>query len=541
MLEIFTTDKYDLNTAVIKGDVAYTYKDLKDKIAALIPHLKSKKDNIVIYNRNNYDFIIQFFASIYSGKTIWLLADKSKLGDLDIDYDTIDSIEYPDGEPFNFPNINPNDVLINFFTSGSSGKPKPIAKSLFNLISEGDDIGKTFGFLDKNLTVMSTTTMCHLFGMTFHLMTSLCNRLVINTDTVSYPENIDRENVFLVSTPTFLASALKHDLKFKVSPKYIVSAGSKLDNEIFRELEKDSNVIEIYGSTETGVIANRTHYNDSFTLFENVKVIPNEKSVEVHSDYAFGGKATINDNVEIHNRKLKVKNRTDRVLKICEKRISADELETKLKKHEFVENCYITQSDDKLACLCVLSESGKNYLLDKNIASLIKTLKQASIKISEIIPQKWKFLDAIPMNDMGKIDKGVINHLFNMKLSLPIILEKKADISSVTYKIFFHNRCNFFKGHFNEFPLVPGVFQIYFAKELANYHYKLDIGQGQWKRIKFSNIIKPDSVIYLRLEKTEKNVNFEYYSDDIKYASGTFLCENIFNELRESKHEFTSV
>ena len=145
------------------------------------------------------------------------------------------------------------------------------------------------------------------------------------------------------------------------------------------------------------------------------------------------------------------------------------------------------------------------------------------------------------MNDMGKTDKSFINHLFNMKLSLPVILERRADTTSVTYKIFFYNRCNFFKGHFNEFPLVPGVFQIYFAKELANYHYKLNLGQGQWKRIKFSNIIKPDSIINLRLEKTEKNVNFEYYSDDVKYASGTFLCENIFNGLGESKYEFTSV
>lgn len=541
MLEIFTTDKYNSRPAVKKGEKVYSYGELKNIISALISHVNSMKENIVIYDRDNFNFILQFFASVYSGKTIWLLADKTKLSDLEIEYDVIENIDITENGNYNFPEIDPNEVEINFFTSGSSGKPKPIKKSLFNLISEGDAIGETFGFVDANLTVMSTTTMCHLFGTTFHLMTSLCNRLTIDTNPVSYPENIDRENVFLVSTPTFLASAKKHNLDFKIPPKYIVSAGSKLDDEIFKELEKSSNVIEIYGSTETGVIANRTHYSDSFTLFNSVGIIKRENSVEIHSDFTYGGMSVINDNVDVVGRKLKVKNRTDRVFKICEKRISADELETKLKKHEFVENCYITQSDEKLACLCVLSDEGKKFLINKNIAELTKVLKAASLKISEIIPQKWRFLDSIPMNEMGKIDKKHIQHLFNMKLSLPVILDRELDENTIIYKIFFYDRCNFFKGHFEGFPIVPGVFQIYFAKELANYHYKLNLGEGQWKRVKFSNMIKPNSIVNLKLEKTEKNVNFEYYYDETKYASGTFLCENIFKSQRKYENEFTSV
>lgn len=526
MLEIFTTDKYDSKTAVIKEGKVYTYGDIKNEISKLISVLKSKKENIVIYDRNNFNFIIQFFASIYSDKKIWLLADKSKLQDLDIDYDVIENTEQGDVDAFSFPEIDPKDVVINFFTSGSSGAPKPIKKSLFNLISEGKDIGKTFGFEDAGYTVSSTTTMCHLFGMTFHLMTPLCNRLAINTDVVSYPENIDKENTILVSTPTFLSSALKHNLTFNVPPKYIISAGSKLDNNVFKEFEKNSKIIEIYGSTETGVIANRTHYSDSFILFDNVTIVPKETGVEITSDYTFGQTMTINDNVNVEGRKLIINSRTDRLFKICEKRVSADEMEGKLKEHEFVDNCYIIKSDEKLACLCVLSEEGKKYLLAKNIAGLTKVLKQHCLKSSEIIPQKWRFLDSVPMNEMGKIDKKYINHLFNMKLSLPVILEKMCDKATVTYKIFFYDRCNFFKGHFEEFHLVPGVFQIYFAKELANRDYQLNLGQGQWKRVKFSNVIQPNSVVDLRLEKKEKSVAYEYFSDDIKYSSGTFVCEN---------------
>ena len=49
-----------------------------------------------------------------------------------------------------------------------------------------------------------------------------------------------------------------------------------------------------------------------------------------------------------------------------------------------------------------------------------------------------------------------------------------------------------------------------------------------FKTIKFSNIIKPDSIVNLRLIKDEKQVSYEFYSDEKKYASGTFLCENVF-------------
>ena len=104
--------------------------------------------------------------------------------------------------------------------------------------------------------------------------------------------------------------------------------------------------------------------------------------------------------------------------------------------------------------------------------------------------------------------------------------------NSIEYKIFFYKQCNFFKGHFPQFKLLAGVVQLYFAKELANIHFNLNIGAGQWKKIKFSNIIEPDKVVCLKLEKDKNSVSYKYYSDTKKYASGLFLCDNVFEELK---------
>ena len=534
MLKFF--DEYENRTAIISDEKAYTYKDIKNLIAGEIENLKKKKENIVILSGDNFSFVIQFFASVFCKKNIYLITDKTRLKDLSCDFDILSKIEKNNFiENYNFPKIDIKKGGINFFTSGSTGVPKNIKKSLYNLITEAIDIGKTFEFKDKNYIVNSTTTMCHLFGMTFHLMTPLCNGLTIDTNEISYPENIDGKNNILVSTPTFLASAVKFGLGFKTSPKYIISAGSKLDEKVFEILEEKSKVIEIYGSSETGVIANKTHYNEDFKIFDNVKLNVGENSVEVISDYAFDPKTEINDKITVQNGKLKFQTRTDRLFKIYEKRISADELENTLNKNDFVTESYITKNGEKPVCLCALSEKGKDYVLKNGIFDLTINLKQYLLKTSEIVPQRWKFIDEIPRNITGKINKKLIEHLFNINLSMPLILEKKEEKENVEYKLFFYRHCNFFKGHFPEFQLAPGVVQLYWAKEFANIYFDLSLGAGQWKRIKFSNILKPDSIVNLKLEKTDKAVTYSYYFEDKKYASGAFLCENIFENKRSNK------
>ena len=530
IIDIFKTNKYDNKTAVMNGNKSYTLSDIKSLIGAEIENIKNKKENIVILGKDNFSFIIEFFAALFCNKNIYLISDKSKINDLKIDFDILNYEEKEGIKNYVFPEININKPSVKFYTSGSTGSPKLIQKSFFNLIEEGSDIGRQFNF-EKNLKIISTTTMCHLFGLTFHLMVPLINGLIIDTKKVSYPENIDEENIVLISTPSFLSSIPKYDIQFKIPPKYIISAGSKLENNIFKFLENNSKIIEIYGSTETGVIAHKTHYENDFTLFDNVCIKVNEKNVEVVSDYIYGKKAITNDKIELKDRTLKIKNRTDRLFKIYEKRISADEVELKLKDSEFVQNCYIDKIDNKLACFCALSNSGKKYILEKGVPFLTKELKNYLLKYFEIVPQKWKFIDEIPMTKAGKIDKKLIKHIFNLNLSLPVILDRKISKDSIIYEIFFHKQCNFFKGHFDQFKILAGVVQIYFAKEFINYHFNLEVGVGQFKRIKFSNLIKADSVVKLKLQKNDKNVSYEFYSDSEKYSSGVFLCENIFEGI----------
>jgi acyl-coenzyme A synthetase/AMP-(fatty) acid ligase/3-hydroxymyristoyl/3-hydroxydecanoyl-(acyl carrier protein) dehydratase len=537
MPEIFNTNKYDNRLIIVDGDKQYTYGDIKEQIAWQIENLKNKKDNVVIVSGSNYGFIVHFFASLYSKKNVYLLADKTKLNDINLDFDILEGKEFGRIKDYKFPELDTKKAVFKFFTSGSTGTPKTIEKSLYNLIAEGDDVLDEFNLKNKNYNVITTTTMCHSFCLSCFIMFFLFDRFVLHTKDISYPDNIDVDNSILITTPSFLSSIPKYNIQFGITPKYIFSAGSKLDDTTFNYLKKITNIIDTYGCTEVGLISYKTSPDEAGKLYKSVNLNVYDDYMEVISPYSYFDKIRINDKVELNGRNIIIKNRTDRLYKICDKPVSAEELENKLKENEFVKNCYIIKSSEKLACLCALSEEGKEFFLNNDISLLTKKLKQYMLKSSEIIPQRWKYIDEIPMTNTGKVNKTLIEKIFSVNSSLPLILDREISQNSITYKMYFYNKCNFFDGHFPKYKIVPGVVQLYFAKEFSNVHFGVNIKEGQWKRIKFSNIIEPDKILYLKLIKDKKNVSYEYYSDEKKYSSGVFSCENVFKDV---KNEYIS-
>ncbi len=433
--------------------------------------------------------------------------------------------------PYLFPEINPDDVVINLLTSGSSGGGKCIKKSLTNLINEAKDIQNTFKFKER-FVVTCSTTCGHLFGLTFGFMFPLCNHHSIYSDNIEYPDLYDVENSFFVSTPAFLDIVRKNNIK--LNSEYIVSAGSKLKDDTFEYLEGFSKIIEIYGSTETGVIAYRRHFNeDCLTLFENVRLKCLEDATLVASPYSFEGRVEINDKVEQKNNKIVLKNRTDRLLKIQEKRVSAEGMENYLNSSDLVNESYCFKNQDKIACLCVLSESGINFLKNNGVPEFTKDLKKHLHNEFEIVPQRFKFIDELPRTKTGKIDKNFIEHLFEINTSLPVILKREVSGNSVSLEMLFYKNCDFYSGHFPGFPITPGVVQLYFASFFGEYFFRDKLADGQMKRIKFNNIIHAGETVRLRLEKKDATVSFEYSNDNNVFSSGVFSCENIFEGVLE--------
>lgn len=486
-----------------------------------------KKDIIFLNGSDTFSFIVDFIAAVISKKNMFLADDK-------FDFQSIKSFSSVENDR-DVSQSDYKNIIINLCTSGSNGQQRIVRKSLFNLIREAEDIGKIFFQKEEKLRFCSTTSLNHLFGLTFHFMTPFVNGFVIDTRNVAYPEHLDYDESVLITTPSFLAKVHKYALKFNNVPKMIFAAGAKLSDELFSYFEKSSKVTEIYGSTEAGVIAYRNHSCESeLTKFENVSIANFKDNIlTIKSDYFYEDELKLSDFLKFEAPdKISVLERADRILKIGEKRIAPEKIERLLMQSPLVQDVYCFKSGEKLAAAVVLSEAAKNIYLESSQINVIKKLKNFLYEKSEIIPQKWRFLPEVYKTKSGKINKEKIEEIFASNISFPLVLNQKIGLNSAEIELIFPKHSNFFKGHFKNFPILPGVVELYFAAFFANTVFDEDVLVPQIiKKIKFSHTIYPNQKVVFVINNNEHSIGFVIKSDFGICASGV-ISKSKFFELK---------
>lgn len=414
--------------------------------------------------------------------------------------------------------IENNEQFV-FHTSGSTGEPKTIIKSKDCMLAESRDLAKFFKFSPDTIFV-STVSDEFMYGTTFTVMLPKALNCKVDGERVVYPEDIkDYEKFVFVSTPSFLEKLAKYNYTFKHKPEMIISAGAKLDDKIFGYLEKISKgVTEIYGSTEAGVVAYRQKHNAKLQFFENVKYINNT----ISSPYFDESELELNDELEFFEDGFIVKGRNDRIVKIQEKRISLDEIERDLNKSNLVKKSYCLKLGDKLCSAIILNNKGEKFLENFGKLELIKAIKK-SAPLNIITPKKWRFLTNLPTNERGKIDGARVKEWFNTNVTYPNIVKLENDGQNAEITLIFPKNSNFFKGHFPDFQILPGVVQLFFAKEFARDIFNLYFVPQKVKKVKFSSIIKPEMKVKLVLTRNEKSIEYKYIDEEKTFSSGTFV------------------
>ena len=411
-----------------------------------------------------------------------------------------------------------NNTPLIFYTSGSTGEPKVIKKSYEALYKEAYDMADFFN-ISKNAVIVSTVSSEHMFGATFTVMLPKVTGCKVDGERVFYPEDIkDYEKYVFVSTPSFLEKLARYDFKFKINPLMIITAGANLDNNVFEYFEKMCPVTDIYGSTETGVIAYRQSSKENLKFFDNVKY----ENGKIKSPYFDEPEFILNDELEFFDDGFRVKGRSDRIVKIQEKRISLDETEKILNSHELIEKSYCLELDDRLCAAVVLNEKGRQILEKNGKLELVKIIKANTVGAAARC-KKWRFLFDLPLNERGKVNAERIKEIFNTNVTYPYVLESSVTSEYAQICLIFPHESNFFQGHFTDFPILPGVVQLFFVKEFIRDAFNLDFVPQKVKKIKFSSIIKPDEKVYLCLTKSDTSIDFKFTKDDKIFSSGTFV------------------
>jgi len=330
-----------------------------------------------------------------------------------------------------------NDTKITLYTSGSSGKEKAIDKKLSHLLTEIMHLEACFGHLLNDSCVVSTVSHQHIYGLLFKLIWPIWTGRNVVLQPYEYPEHLCHDiakyqlgKVALMSSPAHFHRLIKDNVYQNTSMRIacMFSSGGPLSLEASLQLadELKQSPFEILGSTETGGIAWRqrfTEQDQSWTAFDNIKVALDDKTecLKIKSPYiSQTGWYVCDDKINLISRNQFVLcGRIDRIVKIEEKRVSLDHVQQCLKNLDFVEDAYCSTAINKrglqVVAVVVLTAQAKDELLkSRNLIfnRQITALLQQDLE-TIAIPKRFRYIDALPYNSSGKLNKKDMEKFFD--------------------------------------------------------------------------------------------------------------------------------
>ncbi len=310
-------------------------------------------------------------------------------------------------------------------TSGSSGEAKIIRKTATQMWAEAFALKKVLPFAeDPDLTAIGSVSVQHNYGLSFRVMLPLVMQWQIGRKQLPYPEFLLPQTEKLskalwISSPALLSpwQCSKSSMMHKIAG--IISSGGALPTQTATDLANafPSPIIEIYGSTETGVIAMRRS-NALWQKLPSIQLGLNNGALWVEGAWMTGRQQTA-DAVAFHSRGFELLGRVDRIVKLGDKRISLVKIEQQLLTHHWVEDCYIAVHPHKFraAAWVALSKQGLEILENQGRKYLIRCLQDYLHQYEEKLatPRFWRFCEKLPRNSQSKILKRDFEQIFLQK------------------------------------------------------------------------------------------------------------------------------
>ena len=319
--------------------------------------------------------------------------------------------------------INP-ERRITFFTSGSTGSSKAIHKNWYQLVNEALFLEEMWP--DAGDFVLATVTHKHIYGLLYKLIWPIMAGKTVLADSIVYPEQAEQyardfKAINFISSPVFL-NKITDQLSetFVNSLSMVFCSGGALPEESSDGFFARQNLLitEVYGSTESGGIAWRQQAkNPLWEIFSchRVEQADDETLILSSPFLEKGSSLKTDDRVALEGNTFKLLGRVDRIVKINEKRVSLDEMETELRQLDFIELCHCTVIDspkNELVAAVVLRAQTPNSKEERK--ALVDRLKGHLLNHFErsLLPKKWRFVKELPYNSQGKLTKQAITELF---------------------------------------------------------------------------------------------------------------------------------
>lgn len=433
----------------------------------------------------------------------------------------------------------PPESEVHLRTSGSGGEAKTIVKTAAQIESEARALAAAIPFGRGKTAVLGSVSPQHMYGLTFRFALPLLMGWAMIRRQNAYPELLlsaslnvpsDYQNVWIASPALLNRFGENRDwaaLNGRMAG--IVSAGGELPPETAALLEQYAvRPYEVYGSTETGIIASRQKQT-LWQPFPNVSVRNTGKSVEISSPWT-NGVQHIADCIETHEDGFALLGRQDRIIKLADKRISLNQIEHELLKHPWIADahCALHPEHGRIAVWAALDTEGITAWLEQGRAAVIAAFKQhlAQTQDTAALPRYWRFTDRLPRNGQGKITAAD----FQTALAEPAAPQWHTlppEGNRLRYQTRVPPDLPYFGGHFSSFPLVPGAVELEWVRRLAARH---PFGRQNIIRIenlKYQQFIRPydDISVELGYDADKNKLSFTIRKQDAACASGKLVFD----------------
>lgn len=494
-----------------------------------------------LWEADSYEFLVLFFAALLAEKQVLLPPNRVRELEQDFAAQQIYFLKRQDVEKVVPLSLTLDDAFLEqaqlyFYTSGSTGEPKKIPRTLRQLLNEVQGLSQSFTF-DEHAIAIATVSHQHIYGLLFKLLLPLATGRSFYSPQMAFPEDVVQAQKqleilelsnYLISSPALLKRwttdvVLQHC-------QMVFSSGGKLESGVRPFLNRP--IIEVLGSSETGGIAHRVQDEDAWTAFSNVAIRIEDQQLMVKSNHAFEDDwITTGDGAAWSDAKcqtFKLMGRTDRIIKLEEKRLSLDAIEQSIQALDAVQQCHVLVLEHEhrqiLGCIVVLKEDAREQLQQLGKSAFVGHLKQQLKDHLETIaiPRQWRFLSQLPQNSQSKLNKSYLQTLFKSMLQ-PVVLSQSQSSDDYILSLEFPPELVCFKGHFPTQPIYPGVGQIGFLQHFAKSIWSdLNWCQG-YEQLKFQNLIRPYAIVQLKLSRKEHKVSFELRDSEQILASGRLL------------------
>ncbi|MGH8389995.1 MAG: AMP-binding protein [Pseudomonas sp.] len=432
---------------------------------------------------------------------------------------------------------------LSLCTSGSSGEPKRIEKTLRQLANEVQALEQLWGADLGPACIIGSVATQHIYGLLFRVLWPLCAGRPFLRKQLAFPEDLQRasreHSAFAWVASPALLKRMGDNLDWPAlsAVRRVFSSGGALPAEAAKSLHQRLHQwpTEIFGSSETGGIA----WRQGQTLwqpFADVKLSQDEDgALLIASPYL------PTDHVE-HTAdaarigadgRFELLGRLDRIVKLEEKRISLPMLEQALMAHDWVAEArlgVVQENRASLGALLVLTEAGLHALRNQGRRALTEDLRKHLSQHCETLalPRRWRLLRQLPLNAQGKLPQADVEaQLLAPRPKAPQVLEQAESEGEWSLQLAVPPDLAYFSGHFPTAPVLPGVVQVEWALNLGQQLMNLPEKFAGMEVLKFQQLVRPgDEVqLHLRFDPIRRKLYFAYRNESATCSSGRILLE----------------